>query len=313
MSSNCVRLRLWWWERRWARRLSGRSPRRASRSVPLEWPLSITVQRIELRFTLSERPRRPPHPPGDRFGGAMQAADMILVSVDDHLVEPPDVFDGRLPARLRRPGPQGRAAGTTARTSGSSTAPSIPNIGPQRRRRPPPGGVRHRADGLRRDAARLLRRPRAHQGHERRWCPRLDELPVLPGLQRPAVRRRRGQGLALAVVRAYNDWHIDEWCGSYPGRFIPMALPVLWDAELARRGGPAGRRQGRPLHDLHREPGRTWGTRASTTRLGSRCGRPCATRAWSSPIHLGSSGQLTVTAPDAPVDVMITLQPMNIC
>jgi Amidohydrolase len=30
-------------------------------------------------------------------------------------------------------------------------------------------------------------------------------------------------------------------------------------------------------------------------------------------VHLGSSGQLVVTAPDAPVDVMITLQPMNIC
>jgi predicted TIM-barrel fold metal-dependent hydrolase len=30
-------------------------------------------------------------------------------------------------------------------------------------------------------------------------------------------------------------------------------------------------------------------------------------------IHLGSSGQLAVTAPDAPIDVMITLQPMNIC
>ena len=30
-------------------------------------------------------------------------------------------------------------------------------------------------------------------------------------------------------------------------------------------------------------------------------------------IHLGSSGQLAITAPDAPVDVMITLQPMNIC
>jgi predicted TIM-barrel fold metal-dependent hydrolase len=30
-------------------------------------------------------------------------------------------------------------------------------------------------------------------------------------------------------------------------------------------------------------------------------------------IHLGSSGKLAVTAPDAPIDVMITLQPMNIC
>ena len=22
---------------------------------------------------------------------------------------------------------------------------------------------------------------------------------------------------SLALVRAYNDWHIDEWCGAYPG------------------------------------------------------------------------------------------------
>ena len=29
-------------------------------------------------------------------------------------------------------------------------------------------------------------------------------------------------------------------------------------------------------------------------------------------IHLGSSGELVVTAPDAPADVMINLQPMNI-
>ena len=30
-------------------------------------------------------------------------------------------------------------------------------------------------------------------------------------------------------------------------------------------------------------------------------------------VHLGSSGQLPGTVPDAPVDVMITLQPMNMC
>ena len=37
--------------------------------------------------------------------------------------------------------------------------------------------------------------------------------------------------LSLALVRAYNDWHIDEWCGAHPGRFIPMAVPAIWDAE----------------------------------------------------------------------------------
>src|SRR5207302_1126207 len=28
-----------------------------------------------------------------------------------------------------------------------------------------------------------------------------------------------------------NDWHIDEWCGSYPGRFIPLAVGPLWDRD----------------------------------------------------------------------------------
>ena len=32
-------------------------------------------------------------------------------------------------------------------------------------------------------------------------------------------------------MRAYNDWHIDEWCAAYPGRFIPMAVPAIWSAE----------------------------------------------------------------------------------
>src|SRR3974377_2331991 len=37
--------------------------------------------------------------------------------------------------------------------------------------------------------------------------------------------------LALAVLQAYNDWHVDGWCGAYPGRFIPLALPPLWDPD----------------------------------------------------------------------------------
>ena len=38
--------------------------------------------------------------------------------------------------------------------------------------------------------------------------------------------------MALAMVRAYNDWHIDNWCGAEPGRFIPLSIPVIWDPEL---------------------------------------------------------------------------------
>src|SRR5262249_50319958 len=36
---------------------------------------------------------------------------------------------------------------------------------------------------------------------------------------------------ALIHLRAYNDWHIDEWCGAYPGRFIPCALLPTWNMD----------------------------------------------------------------------------------
>lgn len=36
---------------------------------------------------------------------------------------------------------------------------------------------------------------------------------------------------ALAHLQAYNDWQIDEWCAAYPGRFIPLAILPLWDLE----------------------------------------------------------------------------------
>ncbi len=38
--------------------------------------------------------------------------------------------------------------------------------------------------------------------------------------------------MSINLLRAYNDWHIDEWCGTYPGRFIPLSIPPIWDPQL---------------------------------------------------------------------------------
>jgi predicted TIM-barrel fold metal-dependent hydrolase len=35
------------------------------------------------------------------------------------------------------------------------------------------------------------------------------------------------------MLQAYNDWHIDEWCAAYPGRFIPLGIVPVWDVDLA--------------------------------------------------------------------------------
>ncbi|EFC79373.1 amidohydrolase family protein [Parafrankia sp. EUN1f] len=241
----------------------------------------------------------------------MKADDLILISVDDHLVEPPDMFEGRLPARFADVAPRVRRLddGSDVWTFNGSV---IPNIGLNA-----VAGRPKEEYGVEPTAFDEMR-PGCFDIHERvkdmsaggvlgSMC-----FPSFPGFSARVFSAADDKDLALAVVRAYNDWHIDEWCGAYPGRFIPMALPILWDPELAaaevRRVAAKGCHSitftenpatlGLPsFHDEHWDP--LWQALVDEGVVLS--------------IHLGSSGKLSVTAADAPVDVMITLQPMNIC
>jgi predicted TIM-barrel fold metal-dependent hydrolase len=241
----------------------------------------------------------------------MKANDMILVSVDDHLVEPPTMFEGRVPAKYADQAPK------VVRTDEGADVwvfndTVIPNIG----------------------LNAVAGRPREEYGIEptafeemRPGCWNVDEriedmnaggilaamnFPSFPGFAGRLFAAADDKDMALSVLQAYNDWHIEEWCGSHPGRFIPMALPVLWDPELAatevRRMAEKGCHSltfsenpaalGYPsYHEDYWDP--LWNALCDTETILS--------------VHLGSSGRLAVTAPNAPVDVMITLQPMNIC
>ena len=66
--------------------------------------------------------------------------------------------------------------------------------------------------------------------------------------------RSKDLDMGLNLLRAYNDWHIDEWCGTYPGRFIPLSIPPIWDPQLmadevrrvAQEGLPRGHVLGEP-------------------------------------------------------------------
>ena len=213
----------------------------------------------------------------------MHVEDMIFISVDDHVVEPPHMFEGRLPARYVDQAPQ------VVRTDEGDdvwvfNGADDPQHRAQRRRRAAEGGVRRQPDVVRRDAARLLRHPRAGQGHERRAaCWRRMCFPSFPSFSRPAVRRRRRQGAGRSPSCGPTTTGTStSGAAPIPGRFIPMALPMLWDPELARGRDPPRGREGMPLADVHREPGDARATRASTTRTGTRCGRRWSTRARSS-------------------------------
>ena len=57
---------------------------------------------------------------------------------------------------------------------------------------------------------------------------------VLPRFCGQSFLEREDKDLALLCVKAYNDWMIDEWCaGDGKGRLIPMTLVPLWDPLLA--------------------------------------------------------------------------------
>ena len=75
-------------------------------------------------------------------------------------------------------------------------------------------------------------------------------LPGFAGQRLHSVTNDRE--LAMATVRAWNDWHIDEWAGPYPDRIIPSQIPWLLDPDVGadddprERGARASRRSRSP-------------------------------------------------------------------
>ena len=59
-------------------------------------------------------------------------------------------------------------------------------------------------------------------------------FPSFPQFCGQLFARTEDKDVALAMVRAYNDWHIDDWAGSYPDRFIPIAVLPTWNPEAMR-------------------------------------------------------------------------------
>ncbi|MDH6436649.1 putative TIM-barrel fold metal-dependent hydrolase [Streptomyces sp. SAI-144] len=239
----------------------------------------------------------------------MHRDDMILISVDDHIIEPPDMFVNHLPKKYRDDAPRlvHRDDGTDVWTFRDTVIPNAALNAVAGRPKEEYGMEPQGLDEI---------RPGCYDVHERIKDMNAGGMlasmnfPSFPGFA-ARLFATEDPDFSLALVRAYNDWHIDEWCGAYPGRFIPMALPAIWDAELCaaevRRVAAKGCHSltftenpaalGCPsFHDPYWNP--LWKALVDTDTVMS--------------VHIGSSGRLTIPAADSPPDVMITLQPMNI-
>ncbi len=142
----------------------------------------------------------------------------LIISVDDHVVEPPDLWTDRLPGEVRRPGPARRArhgevplrGRRVLLREGRRGRRLVRLLALRRPRLPVPEAVgrgrlprpRRHARHLRRDPPRLLEAGRAPRRHGRQPHRRVDLLPQhAAALLRPDVPRARRQG-ARAPLRA---------------------------------------------------------------------------------------------------------------
>jgi predicted TIM-barrel fold metal-dependent hydrolase len=58
-------------------------------------------------------------------------------------------------------------------------------------------------------------------------------FPTFPRFCGQTFFEGKDKDLGLLCVRAYNDWTVEQWCGSSNGQLIPLCLIPLWDVDLA--------------------------------------------------------------------------------
>jgi predicted TIM-barrel fold metal-dependent hydrolase len=255
-----------------------------------------------------------------------------IVSVDDHVIEPPSVWVDRLPKRYLDVGPRvvDKPLKDITYVGGVLTW--------EEGERPDDGPMcswwffedlhypmvrTHAAVGFSRDELQMKgitydeMLPGAWQLKSR--LADMDRNHVEASLCFPSWVRFCGQALSeghdkelgLECVRAYNDWMVDEWCGDSGGRMIPLCLIPLWDANLAAA-------------EIRRNAAR--GVRAvAFSEIPHNLGLPSIHSGYWDPMfeacsetgtvvcmHIGSGSKMPSTSPDAPGAVGSALVHSNV-
>ena len=251
-----------------------------------------------------------------------------IISVDDHVVEPPHVWKNWLPAKYKEAGPRierHRIGGLVYKGGLNYEYELDPDDGS--------GDVcdiwfyeglmyphkRHvAAVGFERDDMTLT--PIDYDSMRKGcWDPKarladMDIDHVEKSLAFPTFPRFCGQTfyeandreLALECVYAYNNWMIEEWCGDSGGRLLPLQIIPLWDAELA--AAEVRRNAARGCHAV------------CFSEIPTHLGLPSIhSGAWDPffaacnevntvvCMHIGSSSKMPAASPDAPAAVNATL------
>jgi predicted TIM-barrel fold metal-dependent hydrolase len=247
-----------------------------------------------------------------------------IVSVDDHVIEPPHLFERWLPAKYRDRGPKSIRAGLgSMRYVGGKYEITMDPDGPacdwwiyEDLKFPLKRHIA--AVGFDRDEMTLsaitydeMRKgcwdPKARlEDMDRGWVEASLCFPTFPRFCGQTFAERQDKEVALACVRAYNNFMVEEWCGDSGGRLIPLCLIPLWDVEEAAK-------------EVHRNAAR--GVHAVCfSEIPPYLGLPSIHTGYWDPffaacqetrtvvcMHIGSSSQMPAASPDAPPAVQATL------
>jgi predicted TIM-barrel fold metal-dependent hydrolase len=227
-----------------------------------------------------------------------------LISVDDHLVEPPHLFDGRVPARFadRAPRVEVDDAGMEYWDYDGARHYKVGLNAVVGRPREELSFEHTRFDEMRRGAWDID--ARVHDMDLNGVYASLNFPSSLAGFA--GQRYQLGVSdpeLALAVVRAANDWHLEEWAGTHRGRIIPCQLPWLLDPELAAAEVRANAARGFRALTFPELPERL-GLPSLHTGHWDPLLAACAETGTVVCLHVGSSSSAPTTSSDAPADTI---------
>jgi len=161
----------------------------------------------------------------------MLPKDVQIVSVDDHVIEHPNVWQDRLPAKFKEAGPnlirdavngdhwrfEGEKAGNFALNAVAGRAKEDIAMDPR--------SYDDMRDGCH-DIEERIKDMDIEGVHAQL------NFPNMPGFAGTTFAVAKDKELALACVQAYNDFIIDEWCAPYPDRQIPLMIVPWWDMDL---------------------------------------------------------------------------------
>ncbi len=182
-----------------------------------------------------------------------------IVSVDDHVVEPPHVWQTWLPAKYRERGPRverGRWGDFRLKAGAHYDMTQDPEgmwgdywvyedriIYVHKRFVAIPLEATPDGDVSKFDRTKMVMtaitydemRPGCYDRDARiadmelNWVDGSLPFPTFPRFCGQTFYEGDDKELGLACVKAYNDWMVDEWCGPSGGMNIPLCLMPLWD------------------------------------------------------------------------------------